>query len=129
MSCFHTLLLCLALLFGVTGESSQLGYVVLILSVFLFIDISLFLLWGASPTSVLGVLSTRLVWNFRGGAVPAIPYKVVFIFYLVALWEFINDCGFKRNDTISIKECFKGTHETTFITGIINSSLLSILRF
>mmetsp|Transcript_46370 Transcript_46370/g.63134 ORF Transcript_46370/g.63134 Transcript_46370/m.63134 type:complete len:263 (-) Transcript_46370:429-1217(-) len=82
---------------------------------FLALDLILFIVSG--NLSPIALASTALLWRRRGPVVPAIPYKVVFIFYLVALSRVIVRAA-------SITEL-----RSALIGGITNSAMLAALRF
>ena len=52
---------------------------------FLLVDSTLFLLFGPSPFSPLGMMATLAVWNHRGLVVSIMPYKLIFSTYVVYL--------------------------------------------
>jgi len=83
------------------------------------VDLLLFVLIGCTPWAPLQTLLLFTGWKQRGGTATSIPYKVVFAIYLVELGRnVLFSTDFKMDDASKV---FTGL--------IINSSLLSVLRF
>ena len=67
------------------------------------------------------LLATALVWTRRGPVVPAIPYKVVFVAYIIALLRVSQADDGAGGGTTAVR--------ATAVAGIINSGMLAALRF
>lgn len=94
------------------------------ITTFLFFD-CLLLLWGAAPFSLLGVVSTLLVWPRRGPVVTSLPYKMIFALYAVLLGRL----AMETEPFGSVTASSKMNSQAEFVTIAINSSLLAVLRF
>ena len=86
------------------------------LLIVLLIDLSLLVFHGPTPLSPSGTISTYFGWKIRGNATSAIPYKVVFVIYIVTLLPLLL---LEKYDSIY----------SAMIGFIINSSILVIFRF
>lgn len=95
------------------------------LATFMFFDLVL-LLWGPTPFSVLGVISTLLVWPRRGPVITSLPYKVIFLFYAALL---LGPITMQTKPFGSHDAPDKMDSQGQFITIAINSTLLTVLRF
>lgn len=74
LSLVHVALLVAAASLAPSGGASALVAV-------LIVDWLAFAALGPTPLAPLGVAATAAAWRVKGGAVPAIPYKVVFFLY------------------------------------------------
>lgn len=127
MSVFHVALLLLML---ACGESNSLTGVTigLVIAGVLCVDLSLYVCFGATPLTVFGNISKWLVWNVKGDAVPAIPYKVVFLVYVLALGRMLLTCTAYDNSLL----CWQNNTEEyrgALIGGVVNSGALAVFRF
>ena len=93
MSLVHILFFVAMLITLETAATDAAATAVLVLAAVLAADLSVYCLLGATPLSLIGVVVTSFVWNVRGNAVPCIPYKVVFIVYIVTLVGMLRTCG------------------------------------
>ena len=120
---------------GAAGnQAGVLAAAVLVL--FFLVDLSVYVLLGATPLSPMGNVSTWLVWRFRGNAVWNIPYKVVFVVYLAALVRLLSpllavlaDGGGDDAQVAQLWQPHAAEHRAVLLGGIINSSMLAVLRF
>ena len=86
----------------------------------IFVDLVLFVLHGAHPIAPLSTLCTALIWKRKGSAVVILPYKAVFVAYLLALGRLaFNSQGAENASEFN----------SVLIGGIINSSMLAVTRF
>lgn len=51
------------------------------LAVAMVVDAMLFVLFGPTPFSPVGLLAARVTWSVRGGVVPSLPYKFIWALY------------------------------------------------
>jgi glutaredoxin len=86
------------------------------LMIILMIDLSGFVLGGATPWSISGTISTYIFWKYRGNITSAIPYKFVFSAYL---FSFIPLYILKKESSL----------EVALAGYIANSALLAAFRF
>jgi len=96
MSAVHVLLFIIVLTISesavATASEALIVATFVIMAVF-GVDLALYILLGATPLTIVGNLVTLAVWDFRGPAVPNIPYKAVFVFYVVGLLNMLTTCG------------------------------------
>ena len=86
----------------------------------IFVDLVLFVLHGAHPIAPLSTLCTALIWKRKGSAVVILPYKAVFVAYLLALGRLaFNSQGAENASEFN----------SVLIGAIINSSMLAVTRF
>lgn len=114
ISILQVILLVPALIIYIVQPS--LDYLANIFLFIVLIDACLFVIWGPSPWSPTGVLSTYLLWKSRGPATSALPYKAVWITYSVALAT-----ALAASDTAQ--------HKGTIIGIITNAIFLIVFRF
>ena len=92
MSAVHVMFLVTALVAGQTGTETGVA-VALAIGGFLSFDLFTVCLLGPTPFSPIGCISTWAAWKVKGNAVTAIPYKVVFVYYLYTMMQFVLTCG------------------------------------
>lgn len=104
-----------ALLFAVLAwvDLSAMAQRIIVLS--LFVDCALFVL--SANVSPVGLSCTSLLWTRRGPVVPAIPYKMIMVYYLVFLTAVLRG------------ELTDGQMQTAAIANALNSAFLGVLRF
>lgn len=160
MSAAHVLLIILVLVLSesAVAAASEAGIVATLVIMAVFgVDLALYILLGATPISLVGNVVTLAVWDFRGPAVPNIPYKVVFVVYVLALVNILRTCGPGEvpvaanstmvagvgNSTMSTAAgngtavptalgCWKNhstEYRATLIGAIVNSGALAVFRF
>ena len=84
MSIFHLVMMFFILLCLKADNSNRIADAIGdCLTGVLVVDLGLFVLFGASPMSISGTLSTYFGWKYKGNVTSSIPYKVVFLIYLV----------------------------------------------
>jgi glutaredoxin len=108
ISCVHIFLFVLIALFPFSTLTKTIA-------ILLIVDLCLFILSG--NLSALSISATSLLWTRRGPVVPAIPYKAVFVFYIVELSRIYG--GHASADEI----------RATSISAALNSTFLAVLRF
>jgi glutaredoxin len=96
--------------------SDQSVAVANILMLILVADCCGLVLFGPSPWTISGTLSTYFGWRVRGNAVSSIPYKFVFGAYILTLIPLYT---LKKQEAL----------ETALAGFIVNSALLAVLRF
>ena len=84
VSAVHVFIAVLVVLLLETGSTVAMDATALLMW-FLLVDLILSCVWGTSPTSAIGVLCTYMFWNYRGPSVSTLPYKVVFVAYIVGI--------------------------------------------
>ncbi len=82
----------------------------------LLCDLCAICLFGPSPLSISGTISTYFGWRVRGNATSSIPYKVVWIFYIASLIP------------LFAKKNYSGL-STALLAYITNSTFLVVFRF
>jgi glutaredoxin-related protein len=92
----------------------------------LFVDSFLFVVFGPTPFTPLGVLSTLLVWHRRGSVVKLVPYKVTFSFYAISSLATILCNSLDAHDGAVCKVL---RSDTVIYTLFTNSIYLLIFRF
>ena len=127
MALFQVILMLIML--GCGESNTQIGTdIALVLATVLSVDLSLFVLFGSTPLTLFGNLSKWLVWNVKGDAVPCIPYKVVFVVYVLAFARMLATCSTFDNSL----QCWQSDTEViraSLIGGVVNSGALAIFRF
>jgi len=88
-----------------------------VLALYFLLELSLYVLLGPAPFCPLGCVVAYFLWRYRGNSVTTIPYKFIFIVYIVSIVESLAS-GKRARDCRSM-----------MISGLINSSLLAVLRF
>lgn len=83
---------------------------------YLLIDTSLYVVFGPSPWSPLGVLTTVVCWSRRANSTSTIPYKVVFCYYIYVFASALLNPTSKLTTGV-------------FVSALVNSAALAILRF
>ena len=129
MSVFHVAVLTLILTCCELGTQGAMIFAS-ILCGFLFLDLTMYTLLGATPLTLLGNLSTWIVWNVKGESVSALPYKIVFLAYLLVMGRAFVVCA--DNSYVDVASCWTnntGEFRTELITGITNSASLAVFRF
>jgi hypothetical protein len=94
----------------------------------LFVDSFIFVVMGPTPIAPLGMLSTSIVWRRRGAIVPALPYKVTFLFYVIASMACIV-CPHSGEDGSVCKLLNSFSSDNLVYTLMVNSIYLTIFRF
>lgn len=96
-------------------DTTRLAYAVLLW--YFFLDLLLYIVFGPVPWSPLGCLTNLVCWRVRGNSITTIPYKVVFLAYVVTFAQ----------------EIFGGGLESMKLgiwTGyLVNSAALAVFRF
>ena len=112
------------------GESNSLTGVTvgLVIAGVLCVDLSLYVCFGATPLTIIGNISKWLVWNVKGDAVPAIPYKVVFLVYVLSLGRMLLTCTAYENSLLCWQNNTK-EYRGALIGGVVNSGALAVFRF
>jgi glutaredoxin len=131
VSVLHIIGFALFLLLGsAIGGSAGVG-AAMILAFFLALDMTLFVLFGPTPLSPMGDLATWIVWDWRGEPVPAVPYKVVFVAYIVMLVRILSQCGLWQEHSGGVVECaeHENNWQGSIVAAITNSALLAAFRF
>lgn len=108
VSCVHVVFFVLLLLFPLAALTKILAWLIVV-------DLGLYVVSG--NISPLALVATSLLWTRRGPVVPAIPYKVVFVFYIVELVHLVQGHG--SADEI----------RALAVSSALNSSFLAFLRF
>jgi glutaredoxin-related protein len=119
ISMVHTIILALCLMivpFAETGNSSY-QFIQVALSL-LLIDILGILLIGPSPFSLSGVLSTYLGWKYKGNSTSSLPYKFVWLIYVISLSPYLFENSITSNASIA-----------TMTSTLVNSVVLVVFRF
>jgi len=127
MSFLHILIMVIAL---IGGESNSLigMYITTAVGLVLLVDLVLFTTFGATPLTIFGNISTWLVWNTKGDAVPNIPYKVVFFVYILGFGSFFSTCS-SYSDPLTCWQNNTLEFRGGIIGSIVNSSMLAVFRF
>jgi len=82
----------------------------------LLYDLCAIIIFGPSPWSISGLISTYFGWRVRGNATSALPYKVVFLAYVITFVPLF----FKQNYSSLM---------TSLLAYISNSTILVVFRF
>ena len=130
MSAFHVVILAMVLI-CLEARTNAGASIAFVLSAILFVDLAVYILLGATPLTIIGVLSTWLVWNVKGESIPALPYKFVWLVYLVMMVRAALQCSEEPYDG-SLALCWSNNtseFRTTLASGIFNSGLLALFRF
>lgn len=83
---------------------------------FLTCDLTMFIIFGPAPFSLIGSVCYYFLWKIRGNVTSTIPYKVVFSFYIGSFLSYL------------MKESKEPT-DSVLILPIFNSVLLAVFRF
>jgi hypothetical protein len=126
-----------AMLLAFESATSDTGVLVALwLGAILAVDLALFCLLGATPLSMIGNVVTWAVWDVKGNAVPAVPYKVVFVYYVVVLVNIVHTCGFggglgleATGGRLRCWQNHSAEFRGTLIGSITNSGFLAVFRF
>jgi len=97
------------------GSASDIAAAQVLMWILLY-DLCAIILFGPSPLSISGTISTYCGWRVRGNATSALPYKAVFVAYVVTFIPLF----FKKN--------YSGL-TTALLAYISNSLLLVAFRF
>jgi glutaredoxin len=129
MSFFHV---CIFVIMLACAETNSAGGIAaaLIIGVLFMAELVAFVSLGATPLTLFGNLSTWLVWNVKGDAVPAIPYKFVFVVYIFALARMLSTCADPKYESVS--HCWQNNtaeYRGGLIGGVVNSGALAAFRF
>ena len=131
MSVFHVAVLALMLVCleaGTDPGASVAGFC----CIFLFFDLAAYILLGATPLTIFGNISTWLVWNVKGESIPAVPYKLVWLVYVLGLGRAGVLCARSEAYEGSVALCWQNNtaeFRAGLTTGIINSGVLAVFRF
>jgi glutaredoxin len=120
ISIVHTIILAICLLtapFAQETSSNSYHFIQLAIS-FLLIDIIGILLFGPSPFSFSGVISTYFGWKYKGNTTSSIPYKFVWLVYVASLSPFLFENSLTSNGAIA-----------TMTSTLTNSVVLVVFRF
>jgi glutaredoxin len=120
ISIAHSIILALCLLLApfASNTSSNTYHFLQIAISFLLIDILGILLFGPSPFSFSGVLSTYFGWKYKGNTTSSIPYKFVWLIYVASLAPFLFQNSLTSNGAIA-----------TMTSTLTNSVVLVVFRF
>ena len=129
MSVFHVAVLALMLVCLEAGSYPGADAAA-VCFVILFVDLVLYICLGATPLTIFGNISTWLVWNVKGESIPALPYKLVWLAYVLALGR----AGVLCIDTFdgNLPLCWQnntGDFRAGLTGGIVNSGFLAVFRF
>jgi len=127
MSFIHVAILILILLCGESNSLMALNVAAVVVVLFL-VDLIMYVVFGATPLTVAGNVTTYFVWNFKGNAVPAVPYKVVWFVYILAIVRSITIC----NNYDNVQLCWLNNtveYRVGLTSGIVNSGFLAVFRF
>ncbi len=103
-----------------TAAAHQLAATVLLW--FLLIDTFLLTLFGPTPWSLMGLFTTFVFWRVRGNSSSALPYKVVWAYYVVVLIQLLAHSGGRLTEP-------NGVETALYVSSAINSAALAIFRF
>ena len=130
MSVFHVVALTIVLVCCEAGTQVGAG-VASVICVLLLADLSFYILLGATPLTVFGNISTWLVWNVKGESIPALPYKAVWLVYVLTLGSATTLCGGDEysGDVALCWQNNRGKFRAGLSWAIINSGVLAVFRF
>lgn len=126
MSVVHIIIMGCILIAAEAGTTGGIS-VAIVLAALLGLDISLYILFGATPMSPIGNLSKLVVWNFRGNAILNLPYKIVFVIYVIAIANMVVPL-LTADDALTEWKSRAASNRAQLISGIVNSSMLAMLR-
>ena len=119
ISMIHTIILGVCLLiipFAENGTDSY-RFIQVALSI-LLLDILAILLFGPSPFSFSGVVSTYFGWKYKGNSTSSLPYKFVWLIYVISLSPYLLENSITSNASIA-----------TITSTLVNSVVLVVFRF
>lgn len=123
ISIFHTIILSISLIIiplisnNDKTNSNLHSFLQAIISI-LLVDILIILIFGPSPLSLSGSISTYFCWKYKGNITSSLPYKFVWSIYIFALAPFLFENNLTSDGAIAS------------ITSILtNSILLVVFRF
>lgn len=119
ISIIHTIILGLCLILAPFANQGSSSYRFIQFAIsFLLIDLLGILLFGPSPFSFSGVVSTYFGWKYKGNTTSSLPYKFVWLIYVVALSPYLFDNSLTSNAFIA-----------TLTSTLTNSVVLVVFRF
>jgi glutaredoxin 3 len=128
MSFIHAIILLIML--GCGESNTLIGTTIgVVMAAILCVDLTLYVCFGATPLTLVGNFSTKLVWNFKGDAVPSIPYKVVFVVYIIVLARLLITCNNEYENALICWTNNTVEYRAELISGVVNSGSLAIFRF
>ena len=83
------------------------------------LDTAVFLCFGPSPSPV-GLVSQAVLWRFRGPSVPSLPYKFIWLLYIISSLDVLT-CSDGQ------KACAGG--QAAMMASVVNTLLIALLRF
>jgi glutaredoxin-related protein len=122
ISLFHMIIM--GIMIGLFSMGPELGSTVMqaakVLMIIFFIDLAALVVVGPYPISPSGLLSALVMWKYKGNIVSALPYKYIWITYLVALIPVYITLETKSDNQLVLIE---------LISFIVNSASLAVFRF
>jgi hypothetical protein len=104
-----------------TAAANQLAATVLLW--FLLIDTFLLTLFGPTPWSLVGLLTTCVFWRIRGNSSSSLPYKVVWAYYVIVIIQVLaSHAGGRLTEP-------NGVETALYVSSAINSAALAVFRF
>lgn len=119
ISIIHTIILSLCLILAPFADRGSSSYAFIQVAIsFLLLDLVGILLFGPSPFSFSGIVSTYFGWKYKGNTTSSLPYKFVWLIYVGALSPYLFENSLNSNAFIA-----------TLTSTLTNSIVLVVFRF